>query len=472
MTIIPVILCGGSGSRLWPISRETHPKLFIRLPDGRSMLQNAFLRSLALPGLTEIYAVTNQEFLFKIEEEVEEIGAHNTALTYILEPFGRNTAAAVASAALNALATHGEDAVLLALAADHYIRDAQAFNKAVGEASALACQGKLVVFGVTPDSPETGYGYIEVDAKGVVQRFVEKPSQEKAREYVSSGRHYWNAGIFCFQISTILAEMEKHCPDILTAVQQTLANSTRHESGNRCRIDLNADAFSKTPDSSVDYAVMEKSDKIAAVFTNFGWSDIGSWNALGDLVEADHNGNRVSGDVLLHEVGNCYVYSQDRIAGLVGVKDLIVIDTADALLVADKSRAQDVKHIYAQLKSQGHEAHKTHRTVHRPWGAYTVLEEGPGFKIKRILVKPGASLSLQMHRHRSEHWVVVNGTARVFLEDGTFLLPQNESTFIPAGRKHRLENPGQDDLIVIEVQSGAYLGEDDITRFDDKYGRA
>jgi mannose-1-phosphate guanylyltransferase / mannose-6-phosphate isomerase len=376
----------------------------------------------------------------------------------------------VASAALRAATAHGGEAVLLVLPADHLILDQPAFAKAVARAVELATAGKLVTFGIRPDAPETGYGYIESEGERVL-RFVEKPSLEKAREYMASGRFLWNSGMFCFTAATVIAEMESHCPDVLVAVRATLAKSREVAGDKVTQVELDAESFGQVPDISFDYALMEKSGNVAVVPCEIGWSDIGSWSALGELATPDDHGNRVEGTALLHDVTDSYIRSE-RLVGAVGVDHLIVIDTPDALLVASKDRAQDVKHIYNRLKEQGHEAHKLHRTVHRPWGTYTVLEDGTGFKIKRIEVKPGASLSLQMHHHRSEHWIVVSGTARVTNGAESFLVRKNESTYIPAGNQHRLENPGVMDLVMIEVQSGDYLGEDDIVRFDDKYGRA
>ena len=470
MKLIPAILCGGAGSRLWPVSRELHPKPFIRLADGQSLLQKAFLRGATLPGVTEVLTVTNRELFFKTQDEFREVNKAQLATSFILEPFGRNTAAAIAAAALHAVEAHGDDALLLVLAADHLIADQEAFANAVAQAAALAQKGKLVTFGIQPDAPETGYGYIEADGNQVL-RFVEKPSLEKAREYVDSGRFLWNSGMFCFQAGTMLQAMQQHCPDILAATQLCMAQSRRAEGKDLVELELDSTSFAQVPDNSIDYAVMEQSDQVAVVPCTIGWSDIGSWTALGDLSAADSDGNRIDGEALLHDVSNCYIQSNKRVIGAVGVDNLIIVDTPDALLVADKSRAQDVKHLYQTLKTNGHDAHKHHLTVHRPWGTYTVLEEDPSFKIKRIEVKPGASLSLQMHHHRSEHWIVVSGMARVVNGDHELFVNTNESTYIPAGHKHRLENPGILNLVMIEVQSGQYLGEDDIVRFQDVYGR-
>lgn len=471
MSLIPTILCGGAGSRLWPVSRERHPKPFIRLADGQSLLQKAFLRGAALADVQEILTVTNRELYFKTEDEFGEVNRDKLATSFILEPFGRNTAAAIAAAALHVAAIHGDDALMLVLAADHLIIDQSAFAAAVETASVLARSGKLVTFGIRPDAPETGYGYLEADGNKVL-RFIEKPSLDKAREYLASGRFLWNSGMFCFSAGAMLRAMELHCPDILAATRACLQHSRLAEGKRFTQLELQADSFANVREESIDYAVMEKSSDVAVVPCDIGWSDIGSWTAIGNLTDADAEGNRIDGEALLHDVSNCYIQSRDRLVGAVGVDNLVIIDTPDALLVADRARAQDVKHIYAKLKAAGHEAHQLHRTVHRPWGTYTVLEDGPRFKIKRIEVKPGASLSLQMHHHRSEHWIVVSGMAKVVNGDKELFVNTNESTFIPAAHKHRLENPGVLDLVMIEVQSGEYLGEDDIVRFEDVYGRA
>jgi mannose-1-phosphate guanylyltransferase len=447
-----------------------HPKPFIRLKDNQSFLQKAFLRGAALPQVKEILTVTNRELLFKTQDDFREVNKQSVPTSYILEPFGRNTAAAIAAAALHVAKTHGEDAIMLVLAADHLIAEQDAFANAVSEATELARQGKLVTFGIQPTSPETGYGYIEADKNSVI-RFVEKPSLEKAQEYLASGRFLWNAGIFCFEAGIMLQALEQHCPEILTTISSCIDASRTATGKDFSHLELDPESFAKVPDDSIDYAVMEKSNQVAVVPCDIGWSDIGSWRALGELITSDEQGNRINGEAILHDVSDCYIHSNRRLVGAVGVDNLIIVDTPDALLVADKSRAQDVKHLYSALKKQGHEAHKVHLTVHRPWGTYTVLEEGPRFKIKRIEVKPGASLSLQMHYHRSEHWIVVSGMAKVVNGEKELLVATNESTFIPAGHKHRLENPGVLDLVMIEVQSGEYVGEDDIVRFQDVYGR-
>lgn len=470
MSLIPVILCGGAGSRLWPVSRESHPKPFIRLADGQSLLQKAFLRGAVLADVTQVLTVTNRDFLFKTEDEFREVNGRQIPTSFLLEPFGRNTAAAVAAATVQ-IAENDPESILLILAADHLISDQDAFAEAVAQASALAGEGRLATFGIKPEAPETGYGYIEAEGNRV-KRFVEKPDARTAAEYLKTGRFYWNSGMFCFKASTMLEEMEKHCPEILHSVRLCLDSSRRAEGKGFTHCELDAELFEKVPEDSIDYAVMEKSDRVAVVPCNIGWSDIGSWSALGDLVEPDTDGNRIDGEALLHNVANCSIRSNERLVGVVGVSDLIIVDTPDALLVANKASSQDVKHVYAELKARGHDSYKLHRTVHRPWGAYTVLEQGSRYKIKRIEVKPGASLSLQMHHHRSEHWIVVSGMAKVVNGDRELLVAANESTYIPAGHKHRLENPGVVTLVMIEVQSGEYLGEDDIVRFHDNYGRA
>jgi len=470
MSLMPVILCGGAGSRLWPVSRETHPKPFIRLADGQSLLQKAFLRATQLPEVSEVLTVTNREFFFKTADEFREVGAANRPATFILEPCARNTAAAVAAAALHVAETNPQD-ILLVLPADHLIADQAAFASAVAQATELAREGLLVTFGIRPTAAETGYGYIEAEGHRV-KRFVEKPDRETAQQYLQAGHFYWNSGMFCFSAQTMLNEMQAHCPAILDQVRTALSLGRMTKDDYVLQRELDRDAFTQVPEDSIDYAVMEKTARAAVVPCDIGWSDIGSWAALGELAEADAQGNRIEGEALLKDAKNCFIRSEDRLVGAVGVKDLIIVDTPDALLVAHKDRAQDVKQIYGELKSLNHEAHRFHRTVHRPWGSYTVLEEGNRYKIKRIVVKPGASLSLQMHHHRSEHWIVVSGMAKVVNGEREIFVAANESTYIPAGHRHRVSNPGKVDLVIIEVQSGEYLGEDDIVRFEDVYGRA
>lgn len=468
--MIVVIMSGGAGSRLWPVSRELHPKPFIRLPDGQSLLQKAFLRAAALTDVQQIMTVTNREHFFKTEDEYAEVDRSGRSLAFLLEPFGRNTAAAIAAATLEVERTHGANEKILVLAADHLISNQAAFAAAVVSAGRLSEVGKLVTFGIQPKSPETGYGYIEAEGQEV-KRFVEKPSYEVATQYLKSGKHYWNSGMFCFSAGVMRQEMEKHCPAILDAVKQSLQSSRRATGENFSQVELDAETFAKVPEDSIDFAVMEKSQNVAVVPCDIGWSDIGSWTAFGELQQADKDGNRISGEVILLETQDCIIQSENRLVGALGLSNLVIVDTSDALLVSTKDKVQDVKKIVAQLKSVDHQLHKFHKTVHRPWGIYTVLEEAADFKIKRIEVKPGASLSLQLHHHRSEHWIVVQGLAKVVNGDETFLLHMNESTFIPAMHKHRLENPSDEPLVMIEVQTGSYLGEDDIVRFSDVYGR-
>lgn len=470
MSLFATILCGGAGSRLWPVSRELHPKPFIRLADGESLLQKAFLRAARLPGAREVLAVTNREFVFQTQDEFRVVNAGGLPTAYVLEPFARNTAAAVAAAALDVRERHGPQSVMLVLPADHLVRDADAFSEAVAKAAELAAQGNLVTFGIKPEGPETGYGYIEAEGFQV-KRFVEKPPLEVARQFVDSGRHFWNAGMFCFTAQAILGELALHAPDVLKAVEACVGRSQRTQGRDLAQLALDSASFEGVPSISVDHAVMERSSRVAVVPCDIGWSDIGSWSAVSELTEADGSGNRIEGDAVLHDVSDCYIRSE-RLVGAVGVDGLMIIDTADALLVASKHRSQDVRQVFTELKNAGHDAHKLHQTVHRPWGTYTVLEEGPGYKIKRIEVKPGASLSLQMHHHRSEHWIVVAGEATVVNGEREFAVRANESTYIPAGNRHRLSNLGKDRLAIIEVQSGGYLGEDDIVRFADAYGRA
>jgi mannose-1-phosphate guanylyltransferase len=461
--LVPVILSGGAGSRLWPLSRELYPKPFIALPDGETLIRKTFLRAAALPGVARIVTVTNRELTFLTADEYEKAGGKGVAQSFILEPFGRDTAAAVAAACLHIEETEGSDAIMLVMPADHLIEDREAFAAAIAQARSMAAQGRIVVFGIRPDRPETGFGYLEADGDRLV-RFVEKPDAARAAQYVAGGRHFWNSGMFCFPAKAMLSALERHAPDVLAAVGTTLAASRRQEGDSRMTVEIDRAAFAAVPAISIDYAVMEKVEGAGFVPCSFGWSDIGSFGAMAELVAPDAAGNRIAGDALLHDVRGSFVHAGDRIVALVGVSDLIVVDTADALLIAAKDRAQDVKAIYNRLKGEGSEAALLHRTAHRPWGSYTVLEEGDRFKIKRIEVKPGGRLSLQSHHHRSEHRVVVNG-------DDESLLKTNQSTYIPAGHRHRLENPGKLPLVMIEVQSGDYLGEDDIVRFDDVYGR-
>ena len=471
-TLIPLILSGGSGTRLWPVSREAYPKPFIKLPDGRSLLHKTLERLTPLEGIGEVITVTNREHFYATRDEYRGSSLQCSHF-FVLEPCARNTAPAVAVGALAAAARHGGDALLLVLPADHLVPDAQAFADSARQALLLAEQGELVTFGIHPAYPETGFGYLErgeaiAGTAGFrVARFTEKPSMEAAQRMLDSGRYYWNSGMFCFRAMAFLDELARLAPEIHAgAVQcwEAVAPSGDHTH-------LSQEIFSRIPDISVDYAVMEKSARVAVVPASFAWSDVGSWKAVSELTPADADGNRALGQAMFIGARDCYVQSDSRMVAAVGVEGLMIVDTPDALLVAHRDRVQDVKMVAQQLKLARHETYLLHKTVVRPWGTYTVLEEGKGFKIKRIVVKPTASLSLQMHYHRSEHWVVVSGTAKVVNGEQELLVRTNESTFIPAGHKHRLENPGKVDLVMIEVQSGSYLGEDDIVRFEDQYGR-
>ncbi len=472
--MISVILCGGAGSRLWPVSRELHPKPFLRLADGQSLIQKAFLHGAGLPEVKEILTVTNKELRLKVDEEFKSTRLQS-ALHYILEPFGRNTGPAIAGAALETKRRHGEETVMLILPADHLIADQPAFNAAVAQAVQLARQDFLVTFGIKPIRPETAYGYIEADGSQV-RRFVEKPDQATALEYVDTGNFFWNAGIFCVKAATVLSELATYAPELLTGVEACLAASYRRAGTQKCEtgnLELDAETFAAIPNISIDYAVMEKSKRVAMVPCDIGWNDLGSWETLCALNPADQDGNHISDPhrAVLHNVANCDIQTQERLVAALGVENLLIVDTPDALLVADKKNVQDVKLIYNRLKDEDHEAYKHHRTVYRPWGSFTLLETGPRFKIKRIELKPGASISLQLHHHRSEHWIVVSGMAEVTCDDKVFFLDTNESTYIKAGHRHRVANRGIIVLVMIEVQSGDYLGEDDIVRFDDIYGR-
>ncbi|MDE3738257.1 mannose-1-phosphate guanylyltransferase/mannose-6-phosphate isomerase [Pseudomonas resinovorans] len=476
--LIPVILSGGAGTRLWPVSREGQPKPFMALPDGQTLLHKTYHRAAGLLGEGgDIVTVTNRDYYFQSKDHYQAARLSQRG-HFVLEPVGRNTAPAIAMAALTLRERHDETAILVVMPADHLIRDTSSFGRAVEHAAALAADGYLVTFGVVPTAPETGFGYIEkgeaIDERGgsMVQRFVEKPDLETARHFLESGRFLWNSGMFCFSVGTLLGELERHAPELLARAVDCLHASASDELGCILQQELSAEHFAALPDISIDYALMERSDRVAVIPAAFDWSDIGSWGALSALVEPDEQNNRAAGNAIFVDSRGTYVQSDQRLVATVGVSDLIVIDTADAILVAHADHAQDVRKVVKQLKDSEHEAYRLHRTVARPWGTYTVLEEGPRFKIKRIVVKPGASLSLQMHHHRSEHWIVVRGMAKVTTGEDTHLVNSNESTYIPAGHKHRLENPGVIDLVMIEVQSGEYLGEDDIVRFEDMYGRA
>jgi len=473
---IPVILSGGTGTRLWPVSREGSPKPFMRVGDGPSLLRRTLDRALAVSPDGGVVTVTNREYLFRTRDEYE--GAAGARHAFLLEPFGRNTAPAVAAAALHLADGGRAGEVMLVLAADHVITDLAGFVEDCATAEGLAAGGSFVTFGIPPASPQTGFGYIEMGeplgGKRAfrARRFVEKPSLEVARRYVGDGSFLWNSGMFAFRADRFLEALEQHAPAVLEAVTRCWEASAQRGQLDSRIIELDAATFQQAPDISVDYAVMEKVPNVAVVRAAFDWSDVGSWDAVGDLARPDALGNTVHGEAVLVDARNTFVQSETRIVAAIGVDNLIIVDTPDALLVADRDRAQDVKKVVEQLKVRQHESVRLHRTVDRPWGTYTVLEEGEGFKIKRIVVKAGRSLSLQMHHHRSEHWIVVSGSAKVVNGEREIILNENESTYIPAGHRHRLENPGVLDLVIIEVQSGSYLGEDDIVRFSDQYGRA
>ncbi|MBL8255322.1 MAG: mannose-1-phosphate guanylyltransferase/mannose-6-phosphate isomerase [Pseudoxanthomonas mexicana] len=462
----PVLLSGGSGTRLWPLSREAYPKQFLPLAGDDTMVQATWRRVEAIADLAPI-VVANEEHRFLVAEQLRQIGAPVPAI--VLEPVGRNTAPAIAAAALQAM-VDGADPLLLVLPSDHVVRDVAGFQRAVREASSAAEAGALVTFGIVPDAPETGFGYIQAEAgEGLrkVSRFVEKPDATTAQSYLDAGGYYWNSGMFLFRASRYLEELANVRPDIVEAVRAAHA-SARHD-GDFVRLDK--DAFAVCPPDSIDYAVMEKTARAMVLPIDIGWNDVGSWSALWDVAERDADGNAHHGDVIAVDSRNSYAYAQ-RLVALVGVDDIVVVETDDAVLVARKDRVQDVKQVVARLKEEQRSQAVLHREVHRPWGSYDSVDNGGRHQVKRIKVKPGAALSLQMHHHRAEHWIVVSGTAKVTRGDEILLLSENESTYIPLGVKHRLENPGKVPLELIEVQSGSYLGEDDIVRFEDVYGRS
>jgi mannose-1-phosphate guanylyltransferase len=475
MRLVPIILSGGAGTRLWPLSRETAPKPFMPLPDGETLLGKTAVRAAALPGVAGLVTITNRDCYFHTKDVYSAVNVAVPRVTYLLEPFGRNTAPAVALGALYAEAVFGADATLLVLPADHLIRDVKAFTTAVEHAASLAQKGWLATFGIGPTHPETGYGYLECgDALGVpgafrVVRFIEKPPLAEATAYLTDGRHVWNSGMFCFTPATMLAALAEHAPSVLDAAR-AVWHGLRSQA-NAAMLEIDAALFAAVPDISLDYAVMEKASRVAVVRGTFDWSDVGSWQAVSALSEPDAAGNRGQGERVAIDTRGTFIHAQDRVVATVGVDNLVIVDTPDAVLVAHRDQLQRVREVVGELKARGHEAYKLHKTVSRPWGAYTVLQEGPGFKIKRIEVRPGAMLSLQLHHRRSEHWVVVSGEARVTNGDRVYSIRTNESTFIPQETRHRLENATADPLVMIEVQCGSYVGEDDIVRFDDQYGR-
>ncbi len=474
--MIPVILSGGSGTRLWPVSRKTHPKQFWPLAAEASMLQETCKRLDGHDCAEDPIVVCNTDHRFFVAHQLEEIGLDNAAI--ILEPMGRNTAPATAVAALHAIASRTaektDDPILLILPADHVINDITAFHQTLEHGEQLAEKGHLVTFGIVPTGPETGYGYIKSGAglnanTGAmhIERFVEKPDKATAEEYITSGDYFWNSGMFMFRASRFLEELQKFAPDMLQASKSAYEKAIRDMDFIR----LDAEAFEQSPGDSIDYAVMEHTQDGIVIPLDAGWNDVGSWSALWEIGEKDKAGNVIMGDVLALETNNCYLRSDGRLLATVGIDNLVVVDTPDVVMVAPRDQVQRVKDLVGQLSNNQRHEIDIHAQVHRPWGCYQSIDMDKRYQVKRISVRPGASLSLQMHHHRAEHWIVVNGTAKVTCGDKTFILSENESTYIPVGTKHRLENPGQIPLDIIEVQSGSYLGEDDIIRFDDLYGR-
>lgn len=465
--IFPVVLSGGSGSRLWPMSRELYPKQFLPLVGEYTLLQETLQRLDGLNPRTSIL-VCNEEHRFLAAEQLRQIGQldHNI----ILEPAGKNTAPAIALAAFTALESDPE-AVLLVLPADHVINDADSFRNVVKKATIAAQRGDLVTFGVIPSYPETGYGYIRGDAGGelgqTVKSFVEKPDLETAKAYLASGDYYWNSGMFLFRADRYLEELAQHRPEIYQACQAAFASPEEDLDFIR----VNKEAFYLCPSESIDYAVMEHTDRAIVFPLDVGWSDVGSWSSMADVAKKDDSGNTSKGDVIQHNSRDTYVFAENALVSTVGLDGIVVVQTKDALLVAAKNQVQDVKAVVQSLKASGRTEHRLHREAYRPWGKYESIDSGDRYQVKRITVKPGEKLSVQMHHHRAEHWIVVSGTAKVTIDDNTTLVTENQSVYIPVGSVHALENPGQIPLQLIEVQSGAYLGEDDIVRFEDKYGR-
>jgi len=466
--VIPVILSGGAGTRLWPLSREMYPKQLLSLTSKQTMLQDTAIRLAAISGALPPIVVCNEAHRFTVAEQIRALDIQASAI--LLEPSGRNTAPAVALAALKA-SSIDPDATLVVAPADHVIRDARKFQQAAEVAVALAQHDKLITFGIVAHAPETGYGYIRRGAGAgpayPVAQFVEKPPLDLAQQYVASGDYYWNSGMFVFKASRYLAELSSLAPDILSAC--TAAFEAAKTDLDFVRIDKAE--FIKCRSESIDYAVMEKTQDALVLPLDVGWSDVGSWSSLFDVLPADEEGNVLQGDVMVHDTHDCYVHSTSRLVAAVGMEDHIIVETKDAILVAPKDRVQDVKDLVAKIKKSGRTESALHREVFRPWGSYDSVDSGERFQVKRLSVKPGGVLSLQMHHHRAEHWIVVQGAARITRNDETFLLAENESTFIPVGATHRIENPGKVPLHIIEVQSGSYLGEDDIVRFEDNYGR-
>jgi len=469
--LMPVIVAGGVGSRLWPLSRQYFPKQFLSVASTNTMLQDTLHRIGNIDHVDPML-VCREEHRFIVAEQLRLSGRSSGGI--ILEPFGRNTAPAIALAALHSLKS-GNDSVLLVLAADHVITNIPKFERALSQGVAPAEKGKLVTFGVLPSKPETGYGYIKKsslrpslgDNVYSICQFVEKPDIETAINYVESGEYLWNSGMFMFKASRYLEELVKFRPDMYKACEQAMLGSETDEDFIRPE----KGAFENCPEDSIDYAVMEKTEDAVVVPVDCGWSDVGSWSSLWDVTDKDAEGNVLNGEVMTHETTNSYIKSDGKLIATVGLDSVVVVESDDAILVADKSKVQDVKKIFARLKAKGRSEAFLHRKVYRPWGYFDSIDNGERFQVKRIYVDPGAQLSLQMHHHRAEHWVVVKGTAQVTRGDETFIVTENQSTYIPIGTKHRLLNPGSIPLEMIEVQSGSYLGEDDIVRFDDIYGR-
>ena len=470
MTLYPVILSGGSGSRLWPLSREHYPKPLLSLVSEKTLLQETANRLDGIEGLGDAVYVCNEEHRFLVAEQVAELG--KKPATIILEPEGRNTAPALTLAALY-LVKQDPDAMMVVMPADHVMTEPQQFVAAVKQGGVNAEQGALVTFGIVPESPETGYGYIKREAEisgtsaYAVASFVEKPDLKTAEQYIDDGNYYWNSGIFLMRADRWLDEIGQYRPAILSACRKSVMQGKQDTDFFR----VSEADFLTSPSDSIDYAVMENTDRAVVVPISAGWSDIGAWSALWSLCPQDNDGNVIQGDVLAEDTRNSFLVAEHRCLATVGIDNVIVVETADAVLVASKDKAQDVKAIVTRLKEANREEHRVHRQVYRPWGSYEGIDAGPRFQVKRLSVKPGAQLSLQMHHHRAEHWVVVKGTAQVTCGDQVFMLHENESTYIPMGEKHRLENPGNIPLEVIEIQSGGYLGEDDIVRFEDIYNR-
>ena len=470
--IIPVILAGGSGTRLWPLSRKHYPKQLLKLFGDKTMLQQTLLRLQGVPNLAPPIVVCNEEHRFMVAEQLLEIGQQKSSI--ILEPIARNTAPALALAAIHAR-TLGENPVLLVLSADHMIKEVEIFQAALSKAIDAANSGHLATFGVQPTRPETGYGYIKTTVSGgastaffPVKQFVEKPDLATAEKYLAEGCYYWNSGMFVFQTQVFLQELQAQSPDVVVAAEQ--AKVWAVQDLDFIRIDK--ESFAQAPDISIDYALMEKSQNVVCVPLDAGWSDVGDWKSFWDLSDKDVAGNSLIGDAIDIGSSNTLVFSQDKLVATLGVNNLMIINTPDAVLVADKSQAQQVKSIITQIEKQNRSEHLQHREIYRPWGCYDAVDTGERYQVNRIRVKPGGSLSLQIHHHRAEHWIVVKGTALVQKGGETILLSENESTYIPVGTKHRLSNPGKIPLEIVEVQSGPYLKEDDVIRYEDSYGRS